>query len=157
MPEKMCLAENELALSRFIPYIYSHFFLNNKLRESNKASNKVVITLAQMVHTLHVMIAVLMSPREAGSKEVDSHVKLFLGCCHRFSLTYWPGDKVSFWANTGNFPTLLNLAEQIQRHGSVRWYWEGTSKQYIQQAEKVLVAMKKTQSTLPESYRYCTE
>ena len=51
--------------------------------------------------------------------------------------------EIPFWAETGNFPTLLNLAYQRKQHGPMRWYWEGTSERYIQQLKKHLVSMRK--------------
>ena len=45
---------------------------------------------------------------------------------------------------TGNFLTLLVLSKQIDRHGDIRWYWEGTSERYIQQLKKELVVMRRT-------------
>ena len=47
-------------------------------------------------------------------------------------------DEKPFWANTGNFPTLLCLAEQRRRHGPIRLYWEGTSERFIQKLKRVL-------------------
>ena len=90
------------------------------------------------------MICILMSPRDPLAPEIDEHVKMFLSCCHRYSRSYYDKDVRPFWANTGNFPTLLCLAEQRQRHGPIRWYWEGTSERFIQQLKKVLVSMRKT-------------
>ena len=85
-----------------------------------------------------------MSPKDPGSVEIDGHVKVFLSCCHRFSRSYYVSTVTPFWANTGNFLTLLCLAEQRDRHGLVRWYWEGTSERFIQQLKKHLASMRKT-------------
>ena len=143
-PKKQWLAENELALARIIPFIYGLFFLNLDLPVSSNTSESSKIAVQQMFHAMHVMICVLMSPRDANADEVDEHVKFFLSCCDRFAKCYYNDSVKPFWANTGNFPTLLCLGEQRRRHGPIRWYWEGTSERFIQQLKKVLVSMRKT-------------
>lgn len=142
-PKKQWLAENELGLSRVLPFVYGLFFMNIKLPERNTSSNTIA-AIRQMVQSLHVLISILMSPRDPSPDEIDEHVKLFLSCCHRYSRSYYDENTLPFWANTGNFPTLLCLAEQCRRHGPIRWYWEGTSERFIQQLKKVLASMRKT-------------
>ena len=93
---------------------------------------------------MHVMIAILMSPSDPKDVQIDGHVKVFLSCVHRYCRTYYAKKEIPFWAKTGNFPTLLNLASQRKHHGPIRWYWEGTSERYIQQLKKHLVSMGKT-------------
>ena len=97
-----------------------------------------------MFHSMHVMICILMSPRDSLAPEIDEHMKVFLSCCHCYARSYYESNVRPFWSNTGNFPTLLCLAEQRRRHGPIRWYWEGTSERFIQQVKKVLVSMRKT-------------
>ena len=143
-PKKQWLAENELALARIIPFVYGLLFLNLKLPDRTNTSNNTEHAIMQMFHTMHVMICVLMSPRDPSAEEVDEHVKMFLSSCHRYSRSYYSSDIKPFWANTGNFPTLLCLAEQRRRHGPIRWYWEGTSERFIQKLKVVLKSMRKT-------------
>ena len=97
-----------------------------------------------MIHSLHVLVCILMSTQDSNADEIDLHVKLFLSCCDRFAKSYWDKSKIPFWANTGNFPTLLCLADQRQRHGPIRWFWEGTSERFIQHIKKYLVSMTRT-------------
>ena len=59
-------------------------------------------------------------------------------------MSYYSASVKPFWANTGNFPTLLCLSDQRKRHGPIRWHWEGTSERFIQQLKKVLIAMRRT-------------
>ena len=143
-PKKQWLAENELALARIIPFVYGMFFLNFQLPARCNTTKKTEMAIMQMFHSMHVMISVLMSPRDPLAEEVDEHVKIFLSCCHRFSRSYYSKSKKPFWANTGNFPTLLCLADQRRRHGPIRWYWEGTSERFIQKLKRVLISMRKT-------------
>ena len=84
-----------------------------------------------------------MSTRNIIGQVIDEHVKLFLSTCHRFSQSYFQKDKTPFWANTGNFPTLLCLGKQVDRFGPVRLYWEGTREIYIQELKKHLVGMRR--------------
>ena len=116
-----------------------------KLPKNNKVTKNTTEAAKQMIHTLHLLVCILMSPQDPDGKEIDMHVKLFLSCCHRFAKTYWDADVTPFWAKTGNFPTLLCLADQRNRHGPIRWYWEGTSERFIQQLKKHLVSMTRTE------------
>ena len=87
--KKQWLAENEMALAQIIPFVYGIFFLNLKLPTQCNTPKKTEAAVMQMFHSMHVMICVLMSPRDPSAEEVDEHVKMFLSCCHRFSRSYY--------------------------------------------------------------------
>ena len=112
LPKKQWLAENELGLARIILFVYGLLFMNLDLPEQCNTSNNTKCAVMQMFHSMHVMICILMSPRDPLADEIDEHVKIFLSCCHRYSRSYYARHVKTFWANTGNFPTLLCLAEQ---------------------------------------------
>ena len=143
LPKTQWLAENELGYARVMPFICGLFFHNLELPKRTCTRPATVTVVKQMFHSLHVMVCILMSPRDPGPTEIDGHVKVFLSCCHRFARSYYATDAVPFWSTKGNFPTLLLLAEQRRRHGPVRWYWEGTSERFIQQLKKPLTSMQK--------------
>ena len=143
-PKTQWQAENELALARIIPFIYGLLFLNLDLPARSNTSLETTHAIQQMFHTLHVLVCILMSPRDPEADEVDEHVKLFLSCCHKFARSYYEKQVTPFWAKTGNFPTLLCLGEQRKRHGPIRWYWEGTSERFIQQLKKALKSMRRS-------------
>ena len=105
-----------------------YFFMNLKLPERSNTSIQSEHAIQQMLHLMHVMICILMSPRDPGADEIDEHVKICLSSCHRFSRSYYQKTDKPFWANTENFPTLLCLAEQRRRHGPIRWYLLGGNK-----------------------------
>ena len=146
LPKTQWLAEDELGFSRILTFVYGQFFLNMKLRETTTTSKAALLAIRQMVVSLQVMVALLMSPRDPAVVVIDRHIKLFLSCCHRFCQLYYSDDTAPFWASTSNFPSLLNLAAQIKKYGPIRWYWEGTRERYIQTVKKVLVSMRKTTS-----------
>ena len=50
-------------------------------------NNKVPTAIVQMIHSLHVMICMLMSPQKYGKTEINNAVKLFLSCSHQFTKT----------------------------------------------------------------------
>ena len=127
-----------------LPFIYGMLSHNLELPARRGTRLATILAIKQMFHSLHVVICILMSPRDLGEMEIDGHVKVFLSCCHRFARSYYTADVVPFWATKGNFPTLLLLAEQRRIHGPVRWYWEGTSERFIQQLKKHLASMSKT-------------
>ena len=119
-------------------------FHNSPLKQTSTSKNNVQLACIQVIHSLFLMISILMSEDRTERDEVDAYVKLFMSCVNRLCLYYWSGDPVPFWTKTRNFPTLLVLGKQIERHGDIRWYWEGTSKRYIRQSKKELLSMRRT-------------
>ena len=144
LPKKQWLAEDELGYSRICCFVYGQFFLNVSLRETSNTTKGTWLAMRQMIASMHVMIALLMSPRDPMVSVIDRHIKLFLSCCNRFTHLFYDQNSIPFWATTSNFPSLLNLAAQIKKYGPIRWYWEGTRERYIQTVKKVLVSMRKT-------------
>ena len=122
LPKKQWLAENELALARILPFVYTTFFNHVQLPSRSNVNGQVLPLLYRTIHTLHLLISVLMSPRGCTEGEVDNAVKLFLSCCHQFSKSYWKDSVEPFWSKKGNYPTLMCLLSQQCRHGQVRWY-----------------------------------
>ena len=127
-------------------FVYGQFFLNMTLAESTNTTKSALVSIKQMIVSLNVMIALLMSPKDPVVHIIDRHIKLFLSCCHRFCQLYYHNNKDPFWATTQNFPSLLNLAAQIEKYGPIRWYWEGTQERFTQTVNKVLVSMRKSTS-----------
>lgn len=146
LPKTLWLAEDELGFSRILLFAYGQFFLNIKLRESSNISKGTLLSMRQMLIALHVMVALLMSPKDPIVDVTDRHIKIFLSCCQRFNSLYYDGNDEPFWSLKSNFVSLLNLASQIPEYGPIRWYWEGTCESYIQTVKKVLVSMRKTTS-----------
>ena len=71
------IAENELGLTRIFPFIFGLFFNNVKIPKSKNTSKHTIEGAKQMIHTLHVLVCYLMSPRDPNAKEIDLRVKLF--------------------------------------------------------------------------------
>ena len=127
-------------------FVYGQFFPNIELRESTNTPKYALVVLRQMLVSLQVVTALLMSPREPAVDVINRHIKVFLSCCHRFCQRHYTDNTVPFWATISDFSSLLNLAAQIKRYGPIRWYWEGTRERYIQTVKTVLVSMRKTKS-----------
>ena len=144
LPKTQWLAEDELGFSRILTFAYGQFFLNIKLKETTNITQGALLSMRQMLIALNVMVALLMSPTDPNVDVIDGHIKVFLSCCHRFTMLYFDGSKEPFWATTCNFPSLLNLPTQISEFGPIRWYWEGSRERYIQTVKKVLISMRKT-------------
>ena len=145
-PKTQWLAEDELGFTRIIPFIYGQFFVNESIPSKCNTTQESWLYLQRVVSMLHVMVCMLMSPRDPNVSIIDRHVKIFLSCCHQYSTSYYDSNTIPFWASTGNFPSLLNLGEQIGQYGPLRWYWEGTRERFIQSVKKVLISMRKTDS-----------
>jgi len=113
------------------------------LRDTSNTAKRALLAMRQMIISLQVKVALLMSPRDPIVELIDRHIQVFLTCCHHFTQLFYDKDKDPFWATTSNFPSLLNLAAQIAKYGPIRWYWEGTRQRYIQTVKKVLISMRK--------------
>ena len=150
-PKKQWIAENEIGLARILPFIYGMFFRNVRLPERCNTSDESKVAIMQLLHTLFVLISMLMSIRNITGQVVHEHVKMFLSTCHRYCRSYFQKKDTPFWANTGNFPTLLNLGSQIDRFGPVRLYWEGTRERYIQELKNIWWVCVELQNTLEGS------
>ena len=87
-----------------------------------------------------------MSPRE-------EHVKIFLSCCDCYSRGYYGQNVEPFWVWKGSFMGLLNLGQQIQTYGNLRWYWEGTHEKFIQPVKTVLVLMREGTYYLEKKFK----
>lgn len=88
VPKKQWLAENELGLARIILFIYTTFFNKVPIPQRTNVNDKVLPTIIRMIHSLHVMICMLMSPKNNTETEIDNAVKLFLSCAHQFLKEY---------------------------------------------------------------------
>ena len=130
-PKTQWLTEHELGFSRIMPFVYGQLFLNVTLKETPNTTKFALLSMRQMVVSLQVMIALILSPKDLDVNVIDRHIKLFLSCCHRFCQVYYNDDHDACWALTSNFPSLLNLAAQLKIHGPILWYWEGTRERYI--------------------------
>ena len=115
LPKTQWLAEDDLGFSRIMAFVYGQFFLNMTLRETTNTTKSTLLAMRQMIVSLQVMIALLMSLKDPDVNVIDRHIKLFLSCCHRFCQVYYNDDHTPFWAATSNFPSLLNLAAQIKK------------------------------------------
>ena len=73
LPKTQWLAEDKLGFSRIACFVYGQFFLN--VTNVTPLSRKL---LRQMIVSMHVMIALLMSPRDPVLDIIDRHIKLFL-------------------------------------------------------------------------------
>ena len=120
LPNNQWVAENEIRVSRNIPFLYGLFFMNLKCPTWTNTPKNTEAVIQQRVHSLRVMICILMSPHNPEEIEIEEHGKMFLSCYHRFSRSYFAADKIPFCANTGNFPTLLCLGKHHKRHGPIR-------------------------------------
>ena len=82
LPKLQWLAEDELGFSRIQPFIYGAFFLSIDLKYASNFTKHAMLSLRQMLHLLHVMVAVLMSPRDPPVFVIDCLIKIFLSCIH---------------------------------------------------------------------------
>ena len=74
---------------------------------------------------------------------------MFLSCCDTFERTIYnleDNNNEPIWFTKGNFLSLLNLHDQIQKFGSIRCFWEGSRERSIQLIKPYLINMRSTSS-----------
>ena len=74
---KQWLAEDKQGLSQTIPFLYGQFLLNMTLQDATNITHHTLVALKQIFHSFHMMICLLMSPKESTIRAIDVHVKLF--------------------------------------------------------------------------------
>eukprot|EP00956_Cyclotella_meneghiniana_P041194 scaffold218340_cov38-Cyclotella_meneghiniana.AAC.1 len=83
-----------------------------------------------------------MSPRctFSDSTKIDMYIKIFLSSVHRSAkLVMGKTDGDAWLTNKANPVSLLNLTEQLEHFGPLRWYWEGVCERYIQIVKPYLI------------------
>ena len=73
LPNKQWLAEDEMRLARIFPFVYGKICLNMDLGNSF-TSPRASKALEELVHSFHVMVCIIMSPRKPSSHVIDAHV-----------------------------------------------------------------------------------
>ena len=96
LPKTQWLAEDELGFSRIMLFVYGQFFLNVKLSASTNTTKGALLSMRQMLISLQVMVALLMSPEDPDVDLIDRHIKIFLSCCHRFTQLFYDKDEEPF-------------------------------------------------------------
>ena len=155
LPAAQWLAEDYLGYSRMMPFLYGTYFLQVRAPDNTQVSKETMESLKQVLNSLHVMIGLLMTPRQPNIDCIDMHIKLFLSCCNRYAKLYYAEGTAPFWSTKGNFLSLLNLPEQIRYFGPLRWYWEGICERFIQTVKCVLSYMRKSTFYYEKSCSLC--
>ena len=94
LSKTMWLAKDELGLSRIIAFMYQQFFLNMKSRETANMFKNSLAALRQLLNSLQIVTALLMSPHKPAGVVMDKHIEVFLLRYHWFCQLYYVADKV---------------------------------------------------------------
>ena len=136
-------AEQFLAFSRCILILYG------AVRDIVGNSELGINQYECLIQSLYCLLCRLMGDDESESIHMNEYVKCFLSCCDAFEHTIYNLDGSSnqpIWVTKGNFLSLLNLHEQIEKFGSIRCYWEGSRERSIQLIKPYLINMRSTTS-----------
>ena len=155
LPKANWLAEDCFGYGRLMLFLYGQYFGQKSLPDSAGILSACLPQLKQLLCSCNVMICKLMSraplPEEQEDLEthielLNSHIKVFLSCCHRFAKSYYTPDVAEFWFNKSNcksfellimgflfvdrYPhmtklviSLLNLPQQIAKFGPLGLTW----------------------------------
>ena len=92
LPKAQWIAEDLLGFARIMPFVYSQFFLHLPMPDTTVVSAETLAAIEQLLNSLHVMVSLLMSPRDPDPDTIDAHVKIFLSCCDRFHRSNYESD-----------------------------------------------------------------
>ena len=126
LPNTLWVSENYIALARILPWVFGYYCANFKPKQSSNAHCSQqwqiqVDAFQQLFNAYSVMVSTLMSRDKPDYDILDQQIKIFLTTCTRLDAVL-TGD-TSFWAEKGNFYSLLNLPEQIKKFGPLRDWW----------------------------------
>ncbi len=127
-----------LDMARVFPYLYG--MVTTTIEPTVHYGDKYMC----MINSMYVMISHLMSWCHSSSQQQLQHIKLFLDCCHQFCTATHDDTITPFWLSKGNYVTLINFPEKIERFGPLGDYWEGTREQYIHIIKRQLTNMQQT-------------
>ena len=100
-----------------------------------------------MIQSLLCLVSRLMCSNSVSYETLLEYTKHFLSVCDAFENTAFKLEGIDpFWYKKGNFLSLLNLPDQIQRYGNLKNYWEGSRERSIQLIKPFLINMRATSS-----------
>jgi len=138
------VGETYLGFSRVMLLLYSHF--------STLCPNELHLpVMERLLQSLFAVMSRLFTLTPVCIGEIDDHIKLFLSCCHDFSISHRKG---LFWFSKSNFVSLLNLPDQIDYFGALRLHWEGDREHFVQTPKRHLKTMRRTETFLQSKLGY---
>ena len=103
-----------------------------------------------MIQSIMCLLYCITVPQAYSSNEISNYIKCFLQSVDLFEeysdvISTGPNN---VWFSRGNFLSLLNLPDQIEKFGSVRLYWEGCCERHIQYVKPLMKNMRNSTSYL---------
>ena len=135
-----------MSKSRCFVHIFSH------VHDLIALTNPIVANYYElMIQSLMCLIYRIMAPEAYSSNEIGNYIKCFLESVHQFEeysdvLSHESPEPI--WFKRGNFFSLLNLLDQIEKFGSVWLYWEGCCERHIQYVKPLMKNMRNSTSYL---------
>ena len=127
LPKANWLGEDCFGFGRLMLYIVNQFLSKHDLTKLPfNTTEEQVESLKELLNSFTAMLYSVMCKDHVPKKTHDLQIKIFLTCCHRFCKVYYSESVTEFWANTCNFPGLLNLTDQIELFGGITLSWDAT-------------------------------
>ena len=152
------LSENYIAFTRTSLVYFG--YIDTTLDEVSCSSRPALEAFKEMRVLWFCLVAHVFADDKVHSCVIGDYVKLFLSACARYhdetieeedeskdhaeslrdDLPASKNNKKSktFYENTSNFLSLLNVEEAVERFGSLRKLWEGNDEKFIQHIKKEL-------------------
>ena len=117
------------------------------VRELIHSSEEVCINEFECsIMSLFILLSNLLCDDADDHCLIDRIIRVFLSSFNQFesmAFNLSPKEKPT-WLSKGNFLSLLNLPETIQKFGPIRLYWDGNRERTIQYIKPFLIHTRKT-------------
>ena len=100
------------------------------------------------MHSFTAMMYSVMCKDKTHKKRHDILIHIFLTCCSRFCKVYYNGSVKEFWSNKQNFPSLLNLPDQIEKFEHLGLSWDATFEACLGGIKDLLKSARKNPESL---------
>lgn len=128
------IAESYLAYARLLPLWYSDI--------EEMCPTMDTQSMQCLIMSAYICVCHLMTKTTVHTSVVDAYIKVFLSCCHELA----PNTEQPCWWKKGNIVSFLNVRDQIDNFGHLRFYWEGNRERRVQSINTLLNNMRKTDS-----------
>ena len=149
LPKANWLGEDCFGFARLMYYLFIQF-----TKKYDIATHRVdttmeqVIALTQVLHSFTAMVYSVMCKDKTHKKRYGILIRIFLTCCSRFCKVYYNGSVKEFWSNKQNFPSLLNLPDQIEKFGHLGLSWDATFEACLGGIKDLLKSARKNPESL---------
>ena len=141
------IAENHLGMARIFSTIFNK--LEDIFSEDSLIIKTVLFDIKCCIHAWNCLISRIMARYTYPKHELEVLIKIFLNLFRLLEENSGVKPNQEFlWITRGNILSMLNLPQQIDTFGNIRYYWEGSRERFIQSVKPFLQNLRDSESYL---------